>query len=705
MFHKTSELFEFNKMLFIYLITGCVITLWITKIIILKKIILLKSDFFIPIILFLISQIVSTYFSIDRHTSFFGFYGRFNGGLLSTLSYCILFFAFISNISRDLFLKKWLNYILLSGVISAVGVVLWGLPGKFGYDISCFVFTGIIGNFCWTEAFRPAERMFSTLGQPNWLGAYLAFWFCISLFYLDKFFSSGEKSILKKTFSVSAVFLIASGILFSRSRSALLAIGIILILGLIISFFKKAKLNLLEKGRQFIVGTLVIIFLASVFLTGIAKVDKYLRPVSFFEKNSASKEFQENNKKSLTKNSEILISESGDIRKIVWNGAIKLAKLYPFFGTGVETFGYSYYFVRPKEHNLTSEWDYLYNRAHNEFLNIAATSGLFGILTYLFFIGFITIWVLRVVLKEYIFNNSENGSVVFSLFLGWLTIHITNFFGFSTTTISTLLFLVPALLFYFKNFEFENSVVKEKDFNQANKILFVVPIFTFIATCYFVFSYIKADMYFALGDNYGKINEHKKAVYYIQKALSYKNEHVYMDKISYYLANLALAAFSSKDKNAQSYASLSLFYNEKAIKQSPRNVLYYKTASKIYFLLYQIDSNPQYLLKALDSLHEAQKLAPTDPKIFYSRAIVYSLLADIASENKDKKKFLDNSLKDALKTYLLKPNFKDGYILHGKLLEKYNKIKEAKELYEYYLKHIDPEDSEIKGGIERLSTF
>ncbi|TAN35170.1 hypothetical protein EPN27_04380, partial [Patescibacteria group bacterium] len=95
----TSELFEFNKMLFIYLMTVVVLVAWTVRMIWHRKIILKRSLFDVFFILFLFSQLLSTIFSIDRHTSFFGYYGRFNGGLLSIISYMILYYAFVSNIS------------------------------------------------------------------------------------------------------------------------------------------------------------------------------------------------------------------------------------------------------------------------------------------------------------------------------------------------------------------------------------------------------------------------------------------------------------------------------------------------------------------------------------------------------------------------------------------------------------------------------
>jgi len=79
-------------------------------------------------------------------------------------------------------------------------------------------------------------------------------------------------------------------------------------------------------------------------------------------------------------------SNSFDIRRVVWQGAVNLGLKNPLFGTGVETFGYSYFIIRPATHNLLSEWEFLYNKAHNEYLNFFANSGFIGLITYLILI-------------------------------------------------------------------------------------------------------------------------------------------------------------------------------------------------------------------------------------------------------------------------------------------------------------------------------
>jgi len=98
-----DELFEFNKMMLTYAVTIIVGTLWAGRMLAERKIFVRRTIFDLPIILFFISQIVSTLFSIDTHTSLLGYYSRSNGGLLSFTSYILLFYAFVSNVQkRDL---------------------------------------------------------------------------------------------------------------------------------------------------------------------------------------------------------------------------------------------------------------------------------------------------------------------------------------------------------------------------------------------------------------------------------------------------------------------------------------------------------------------------------------------------------------------------------------------------------------------------
>src|SRR5258708_18612980 len=97
---RTSKVFEFNKIIVLYIFTILIVAAWIIKIIRNKNNLPAGRQVFrrtildIPLLLFLGSQIISTIFSIDQHTSLFGYYSRFNGGLLSTACYALLYLAY-----------------------------------------------------------------------------------------------------------------------------------------------------------------------------------------------------------------------------------------------------------------------------------------------------------------------------------------------------------------------------------------------------------------------------------------------------------------------------------------------------------------------------------------------------------------------------------------------------------------------------------
>jgi len=626
MFPNTSELFEFNKMLFIYLITVLIVFFWLLKMILSKKFIFKKTPLDLPLLLFFASQILSTIFSIDRHTSLFGYYGRFNGGLYSIISYIILFYGFVSN---------RLNYkkILKTSLIGSLLVIVWGLPGKFGHDLTCLVFMRRFDNLCWstaTNVFNPAERMFSTLGQPNWLGAYLAINFFIGIYFLVENRTNTKYLILNTLYLVLNFFCI----LFTRSRSSLVAV-VFGILALVVYYFYFNKIRV-KRLHLIIVFFILIIF-------GFINKDWIIKQYN----NIAIKQY--NNTSSVT--------ESLDIRKIVWKGAIDLGLKYPLFGTGVETFAYSYYFVRPKEHNLTSEWDYLYNKAHNEYLNYLATTGFIGLGTYLFLIFNFQFSIFSQFLK----NNFSIFKLC--LLIAYVTILITNFFGFSTTTVNLYFYLIPAFILSLRGPP-RLSGDKAISLNDLNLFQWL-SFFLLSSILYLLFSitiYWLADTNYAKGLNYlnPSVNDYQKATYYFDTAYHLRQEPVYEDKLSSSLAYLAaLFAYQKDNKVANDLITASKIYNDNTLKQSPLNILYWKTKIKNQLLFYQANLDKKELEKGIDALNQAVKLSPNDPKLFYYLSFFYQTLG------RD-----DQALKNINKSIELKPNYQEAIDFKAELLKK-----------------------------------
>src|SRR3990167_116389 len=149
------ELFEFNKMLTVYVFTIIITAAWAIRMITTPLSGVRRTPFDIPILLFLASQILATVFSIDIRTSILGYYSRFHGGLLSTISYIILYYAFVSNL-----IKRHVLLAIRSMLLAAALVAFYAIAEHFGIDKNL-----------WVQDVQ--SRVFSTLGQPNWLAAYL----------------------------------------------------------------------------------------------------------------------------------------------------------------------------------------------------------------------------------------------------------------------------------------------------------------------------------------------------------------------------------------------------------------------------------------------------------------------------------------------------------------------------------------------------
>lgn len=682
-----SELFEFNKMIFIYIIATLVLGVWLMRSFQEKRVVIRRTPFDIPLVIFLTSQIVSTIFSIDQHTSLFGYYGRFNGGLLSTFTYIFLYYGFISNIEKDK--NTAIKSLFGISALSSLLVVLWGLPGTFNHDLSCLLFTSKFNNTCWTAQFKPAERMFSTLGQPNWMGAYLAITFFVSLFLA---FTSSLKKW--RVLGVLGVVFSYLGILLSRSRSSMgsLVPGAILF-GIYLGFLFLNKNNWFSPLKKkllsiFFIGLLVITFITK---TGIPQVDSFLS-FSFLKKPSqapASTHIVNQTNKSL----EVVggVTESLDIRKIVWKGAWELGMQYPLFGTGVETFGYAYYSVRPAAHNLTSEWDYLYNKAHNEYLNLLATTGWFGLSSYLL----LMFWMSVLLIKKFIKHKSNPTSVFY--YLTFIAVHIsiciTNFFGFSITIINVYWYISLALLILYD----EPDSTVNKDQNKISLSQTGIALIVVLWLLNSIVTYWFADFKYAQSDAALKSNNTEASVRLLQEAITLRDEHVYEDKLSYALAQYAyLASYQKQKDKAKEMIDAAENLNLKSIQNSSQNVLYWKTRVKNQFIFYQMSLDKKYLFTGLSALEEATKLAPTDPKIPYFSATYYSLLYDDEKDIKQKKLYMTKSIASIDKAINLKSDYGDAFYLKVQLLRKYGNKAEGKKLLEWYIPRFAPTNEDIK---------
>lgn len=691
---------------------------WATKMVIEKEIRIQKSILDIPLLLFLISQIIATIVSIEPHVSFYGYYSRFNGGLLSTIVYIFLFYAFITNLKIR---EVWRGLIVT--ISTGVLVALWGFPSHFGNDPTCLLFRGTFDTSCWTDAFHPTVRIFSTLGQPAWLAAYLSFlipiaifyvlqnekntedhkanvwWYSTyiliaALFYADLIFANTRAGYIgflfayisfwglvwfwdlpkrKRMFLIIGYGVANIVLLFATLKSMYLGMHAIVALFLIALFFLKKQYR-----KTFLTINIVFILIALTFGTPLGRLEE---PVTkFFASRVPATAPQAASPAPQPAASgtvlETNITDSGTIRKIVWQGAIDIWKSRPLFGTGVETYAFAYYQFRPVAHNLTSEWDYLYNKAHNEYLNYLATTGAFGLLSYILIIGFTAFLVAKMLYMNYQQGRKEreeedslptlNYLAVGAISAGYISILISNFFGFSVVIVNVYFFLTPAFMLILLNKLPESSYLIS--FSKQKSLSLNAFQWTYISTIIVIVLWLlltlfrtwNADKAYALGYNLNRIGDFQNAYLKLNEAVKLRSaEPIFLNEYAITNATIASMLYEQNDAtNAAQFASQAVMITDNLTKQYPNNIIFWKDRFKAYYMLASSKSENQiaYRTQAIASLEKALTLAPTDAKLMYNLGILYRDNGDI-----------DKATQMFEKAVKVKSDYRDAYYALGLL--------------------------------------
>ena len=703
----TSELFEFNKMWLTFGLAIVIAVAWLSKMMITKEIRIQRTVLDIPVGLFLLSQIIATIFSLDQHVSFWGYYSRFNGGLLSMITYIFLYYALVSNVA----LKQVIRY-LYASIAAGIATSLWGLPSHFGYDPTCLVFRGTFDVSCWTDAFQPKVRIFSTLGQPDWLAAYLVMLTPIS-FAFGAFFAKKKQTLLS-IFFFAATFLFYLDNLYTRARSGF--IGMVVALGLLLGWYIWSERKALRKNtltqniiaHKFSVITLGLILVTTFFIgTSITQLDRF--SFSGIQQFFASKQVTQPTKPTApapqAAPTEFGGTDSGQIRLYVWEGALKIWKDHPIFGTGVETFAYAYYLYRPIGHNMTSEWDYLYNKAHNEYLNYLATTGLFGLGTYLAII----ILFLFFAIKKFLHNKELDPLsqlMIPALISAYISILVTNFFGFSVVTQNIYLFLIPGFVFFLLAILPNEKLLiispKAPSSGEVSGFAWLGIAIVSIIGAYLILvliQYRSADISYALGQNLDHAGQYQQAYGPLHQAYQQRpDEPVFMDELTLNDAVLASALASQNDTaDANKLAQEAVSVSNTLITNHPNSVVYWKTRVRVMYILSQ--NNPHYLQLALEAIQKAKALAPTDAKITYNLALLQ------AQTN-----HADQAINTLQETIKLKPDYQDAYFALGtyyreKAVNGRSTVvdptmeQKAVAIMHYILTHFDPNSKRAKDSL------
>ena len=189
-FLKNNNIFELNKIVLFKILVLLILLFSLIKAVLQKSelrriyAVLFNKYLIIPL-LFILTLLIATIFSIDKEVSLYGLNFR-QQGLVSYIFYYIFFVLLLINLRN----YSQLKLIIITASISSFLVSLYGVLQASGYDF-----------INWREPAILTGRVSSSLGQPNFLASYL-----LLVIPLSGYLVLNSKKFLLKFFWIIVLF-------------------------------------------------------------------------------------------------------------------------------------------------------------------------------------------------------------------------------------------------------------------------------------------------------------------------------------------------------------------------------------------------------------------------------------------------------------------------------------------------------------------
>lgn len=393
---------------------------------------------------FLLLVFLSVIFSANPLFSFWGDPYRAGGFLNLFLYFGFALFSYLAINGDDW--KKILNLAIIAGLI-----------------VSAFAFLQQFNLFS-SYIIEYQGRPPGTLGNTNFLAAYILMLLFIALSLLLQ-----ETGKAKRIFYISSLIFFLFTITITLSRAAYL--------GLIIGF---CWFVFLYAFRNKSLNTIKIIAGIALLLTVIPTIyyaNTYSQLPSFIEGNSIIKSFIQR----------LSIENAlGNGRISGWKVAWQAVKASPIFGYGPENFavGFDRFFDPTLPGIISSFGGAWWDRAHNLFFDIAATSGIPSLIVYLLFLGTIFFHIQKA--KKKFPENYITLHGMQALLIGYF---VNNLFSFDTTATYILFFFLIGYILYLTQAQDQETSVTFPAWLHNNNITYPIISIAGIILLIFIWQY------------------------------------------------------------------------------------------------------------------------------------------------------------------------------------------------------------------------
>lgn len=391
----SSEVREFNKQALLFVAVVVMLGIWVVKVLATRSVSFVKTSLDYIVLALLATSLVSSIFSLDKASSFLGYYGRFTGSFLSVLSLVVLYFLVVNNLRSKRIADKLIKYLTLSFAV----VLVYSFLQMLGLYIL---------PFAWVQnkSFNPVGSLVS-LGILAALAVLLVLWSWMK-----------DKNISKNK-NIALTALLVLGLLTMFLINAFIA-WLVLALGVIVFLAVGMALTAHENDtawfwKPMIVLVISILFVAFNFLPQSINPRKVVNidlPIEVQLSNATTM--------NLVKNA--------------LGSGVKQAVI----GFGPGATGLAFGDIKPEALNKTIVWNLNFDRASSEAANIIIENGILGFLAFELTALLFLIYALYFLFKK---ADHPGRMQAFGFFVLWLTLYAAHFLYFFNTTLYFLFWL------------------------------------------------------------------------------------------------------------------------------------------------------------------------------------------------------------------------------------------------------------------------
>ena len=524
-----------------------------------------KNWISIGLIGFFIAITISCFTGVDFNLSFWGDIERMLG--VFHLLHFLTFYFIIITVFRS---KKDWNFLLTASVITAV-------------LLSLYIFTKGIA--------------YGTIGNTAYVSGYLIFniYFCLILFFREK-----NKGLRWLYIIPIPIMLLAFEKASTTGAHVGLGISVIVLLLLYVLLNKNKKIRAYV-SVIFLITVLLLVFAFVNKDSGWVKGSPILKMVG--EVNVQKNTFQ--------------------TRLISWRAAAKDFKEHPILGTGHGNFAITFdKYFEPTFYDYTRSETY-FDRAHNNLIDIASTTGIIGLLTYLSVFAAVGYYLIKGFREEKI--NLHEFILLTSLISAYFIQNLAVF-----DSLVTYVSLMVMLGFIYCLASCQDEEVEESDKPLVNKeiyalagagLIIMVVMFQFnIKPLKMLNGTIDGQIAFAQGDIISGVEIYKKALSY-DTILDRDSRDSLIRAIAARLGQL-----DSIDKQkAREILDYAVELSEENVKYNPQDSLMQMQLAQILNISARFSQDNQekfyfYSDRALEAIGKSIEASPGRIPIYYIKA-------------------------------------------------------------------------------------